>query len=129
VRVYLDTAPAIYLVEHISPYYEQIVAGFDSEEVEWIASSLTRMECLVKPIRDANHALAAAYVEFFGTTVSQVVPLSDDVMDRATNLRALHGMKTPDAIHLAAALVWECDTFLTNDHRLGQSGLIRFTVL
>lgn len=39
-------------------------------------------------------------------------------MDHATDIRAHYGFKTPDAIHLAAAVVSGCDVFLTNDHRL-----------
>jgi predicted nucleic acid-binding protein len=40
------------------------------------------------------------------------------LMDRATAIRAQYGFKTPDAIHLAAAVPSGCDVFLTNDHRL-----------
>jgi predicted nucleic acid-binding protein len=39
-------------------------------------------------------------------------------MDRAAEIRAQYGFKTPDAIHLAAAVVSGGDAFLTNDHRL-----------
>jgi predicted nucleic acid-binding protein len=39
-------------------------------------------------------------------------------MDRATKIRADHGFRTPDAIHLAAAVISNCDAFLTNDLRL-----------
>jgi predicted nucleic acid-binding protein len=35
-----------------------------------------------------------------------------------TYIRAHYGFKTPDAIHLAAAVVAGCEVFLTNDHRL-----------
>jgi predicted nucleic acid-binding protein len=50
--------------------------------------------------------------------VAEVVTLSREVMDRATAIRAQYGLKTPDAIHLAAAVAAGCDVFLTNDHRL-----------
>ena len=33
-------------------------------------------------------------------------------------LRAQYGFKTPDALHLAAAVIHGCDRFLTNDARL-----------
>lgn len=39
-------------------------------------------------------------------------------MDRATEIRARHGFKTPDAIHLACAVTTKCDLFLTNDKQL-----------
>jgi predicted nucleic acid-binding protein len=50
--------------------------------------------------------------------VAEVVSLSREVIDCATKIRAHYGFKTPDAIHLAAAVVSGCDAFLTNDHRL-----------
>jgi predicted nucleic acid-binding protein len=50
--------------------------------------------------------------------VTEIVSLSGLVMDRATDIRAYYGFKTPDAIHLAAAVVSDCDVFLTNDQRL-----------
>lgn len=37
-----------------------------------------------------------------------------------TLLRARYGFRTPDAIHLAAAIVHDCDLFITNDYRLRQ---------
>ncbi|MCI5218746.1 MAG: PIN domain-containing protein [Candidatus Electrothrix sp. LOE2] len=45
---------------------------------------------------------------------------SSEVFDKATELRAQYSLKTPDAIHLAAALVSGCDVFLTNDLRLNR---------
>jgi predicted nucleic acid-binding protein len=36
----------------------------------------------------------------------------------ATRLKAVHGIKTPDALHLACALHHGCTEFWTNDDRL-----------
>jgi hypothetical protein len=41
-------------------------------------------------------------------------------MNLATEIRAVYGFPTPDAIHLAAATLSKCDIFLTNDLRLKQ---------
>jgi predicted nucleic acid-binding protein len=58
------------------------------------------------------------YDEFFAEAVAEIAALSRAIVDRATELRARHQFKTPDAIHLAAAVVTHCEVFLTNDHRL-----------
>jgi hypothetical protein len=58
------------------------------------------------------------YDDFFADAVMEIVALSREVMGRATEIRARYGFKTPDAVHLAAAIVTSCDVFLTNDHRL-----------
>ncbi|NCO34173.1 MAG: hypothetical protein AUJ92_10065 [Armatimonadetes bacterium CG2_30_59_28] len=52
------------------------------------------------------------------TEISQLIPLSRSVLERATKVRAFFTIKTPDALHLAAALDAKCDVFYTNDHRL-----------
>ena len=38
----------------------------------------------------------------------------------AAQLRAIHGLRTPDALQLAAALAARCPVFITNDRRLSQ---------
>jgi predicted nucleic acid-binding protein len=45
--------------------------------------------------------------------------LPGSVFDRATFIRATHGFKTADALHLAAAIEGGCQRFLTSDSRLG----------
>jgi predicted nucleic acid-binding protein len=45
--------------------------------------------------------------------------LTTAVVDRATVIRGRYRFKTPDALHLAAAIEAGCQTFLTNDARLG----------
>ena len=45
-------------------------------------------------------------------------PITTETFDLATELRGLHGTKTPDALHLAAAILGGCQEFWTNDHRL-----------
>lgn len=40
------------------------------------------------------------------------------MFDLATELRARHGLKTPDALHLAAAIACGCNELWTNDGRL-----------
>lgn len=114
--IYLDTAPLIYLVEHV-PLFADLVAQRLSSTDALIVSDLSRLECRVKPLRDGNTALVDEFDRFFNDSVSEVFTLTREVMDRATEIRAHYGFKTPDAIHLAAATASNCDLFLTNDHR------------
>ena len=83
-----------------------------------IVSDLSRLECRVKPMRDGNTALLDDFDRFFSESVSEVVALSRGVIDRATEIRSRYSFKTPDAIHLAAATLSNCEVFLTNDSRL-----------
>ena len=122
ILIYVDTAPLIYLVEHV-PQYGDLVAQRLSSTDALLVSDLSRLEC-VKPMRDGNTALLDEFDRFFNESVSEVLALSREVIDRATEIRSLYGFKTPDAIHLAAAILSNCELFLTNDRRLdGFTGL------
>jgi predicted nucleic acid-binding protein len=118
VRVYLDSAPLIYLIENVAPYASAIQARLNAPDTIQVCSDLTRLECRLKPIRDKEEALLAALDSYFDEITAFVIPLARAVIDTATELRARYGFRTPDAIHLAAAIVDGCDLFLTNDHRL-----------
>jgi predicted nucleic acid-binding protein len=118
VRVYLDSAPLIYLVENIAPYASALATRLAIPGTTQVCSELSRLECRVKPILDEETALLTAFDSYFTSIISEVIPLTRSVIDLATKLRARYGFKTPDAIHLAAAIINGCDVFLTNDYRL-----------
>lgn len=117
-RLYLDAAPVIYAVEQVTPFFPVVDARLSAAGTVCVASDLTRLECRVKPVREGNADLLKDYDDFFAYAVAEIVALSREVIDRAREIRARYRFKTPDAVHLAAAVVTSCDVFLTNDHRL-----------
>lgn len=117
-RIYLDAAPVIYAVEDIAPFAAGVDAYLSASGVVQVVSELTRLEARVKPVKDGDARLLAAFDDYFAVVVGEIVPLSRQVVDTATNIRAQYGFKTPDSLHLAAAVVSNCDLFLTNDNRL-----------
>lgn len=117
--IYLDTAPLIYLIEHVAQYGDLVAQRLSTTDA-LVVSDLSRLECRVKPMRDGNTALLDEFDCFFNESVSEVVTLTREVMDRATEIRSRYGFKTPDAIHLAAATSSNCELFLTNDARLNR---------
>lgn len=76
--------------------------------VELAVSRLSLMECRVKPLRESNADLLQRYAEFFAAV--QVLELSAETIDLATELRADYGLKTPDALQAASALQWQRDS-------------------
>jgi predicted nucleic acid-binding protein len=129
VRVYLDAAPVIYLVEQVPQYVELVERRVSADSVAQVVSDLTRLECRVKPLREGDIDLLQDYDDYFAEAIEETIALSRIVIDRATDIRAHYGFKTPDAIHLAAALASRCDRFLTNDHRLDRFPEITIDVL
>ena len=119
-RYYLDSAPVIYLVEQAQPYATAVRGKLSAQGLTLITSELTRLECRVKPLRNSDAALLQDFDDYFGNSIAEIIPLTRDVIDRATEIRAQFNFKTPDSIHLAAAVVSNSDVFLTNDHRLNR---------
>lgn len=84
-----------------------------------MTSELTLHECLVKPFADGNRRLAKKYDDFFNPELGfECTELTRPLLIEAARLRATLKLKTPDSIHVAAALAMSCTHFLTNDHRL-----------
>lgn len=120
--VAIDTAVFIYLIEEhpvFHPPARTLFALADREELEIVTSAITLLEVLVVPFREGNEALAARYEAIL--TRSRGVRLIDPdrvQLRAAAQLRAVHGLRTPDALQLAAALTMRCSALVTNDRRL-----------
>ena len=128
-RTYLDSAPAIYAVERHASYFDYMEARLSVPADTLVVSPLTMLECRVKPIREDDQNTLMQFDLFFENTVDEIVPLTRDVIDTATLIRARYGFATPDAIHLGAAMASGCDVFLTNDNRLARFGEMSVEVI
>ncbi len=87
------------------------------------------MECRVKPLCERQTSLLKAFDEYFNDVIGLVMALTPEVIDKATELRAEYNFKTPDSIHLAAAIIGKCDVFLTNDYRLKKCQAIDIEII
>ena len=128
-RYYLDSAPIIYDVEDTLPFAAAIDAKLSAAGLVLITSELTRLECRVKPLRESNAKLLKDFDDYFLFTIAELIPVTRDVVDRATEIRAQFNFKTPDSLHLATAMIANCDIFLTNDHRLSRFTGIKIETL
>lgn len=118
--VYLDTCTVIYFVEEHPIFGPAVSQALESLPTPQIGiSPLVEMECLVVPLRSQNAALLNRYKQFFEQCVCFEMP--PEVYQRAAELRALHSLKTPDALHLATAQYHGCTALWTNDNRLNSS--------
>jgi uncharacterized protein len=120
-NVYLDSCIVIYLIQGPDELSNAITKALRPEEGEpsaVFASDLTRLECRVWPLREGDDELLRQFDDFFASEDLTRIPITTETFDLATELRGLHGTKTPDALHLAAAILGGCQEFWTNDHRL-----------
>ncbi len=113
--IYLDSCIVIYLVEEHPLYCSPLEAALQPNEIYCI-SPLVEMECLVLPIKRQRHDLIEKFKNFF--TTQRRLSMPQAIFHHAADLRAHHGLKTPDALHLATARHHDCSGFWTNDDRL-----------
>lgn len=121
--IYLDSVILIYFLDAAGPLHHrasQRLARLHAEGDRVAVSDLTRLECRVHPIQQADRTRLAIFDGFFAQPDVTTVPLSPAVYDRATLIRARFAFKTIDALHLAAAIESGCSSMLTNDTRLAR---------
>jgi predicted nucleic acid-binding protein len=123
--VYLDTNIVIYAVEQgpiFGPKARSRLATAQAAGDTLMISDLTRMECLVGPLRSGDAGGEGDFRTFFGVT--NVVAITAAVCDRAARIRATHNFKPMDALQFAAVVEHGASIFLTAD-----LGLTSFTGL
>ena len=118
-RIALDTSTFIYHVQAHTRYVgltDEIFSWLQRPGAHAVTSTITLTELLVQPYRQGNQALAD---EFYGLLVTfpnltWVVP-SLEIADNAAQIRAHHGLRTPDAIQAATAIHSSSTALVTND--------------
>lgn len=94
----------------------------------FVTSRLSRLECRCKPLREGHDQLLRLYETFFAGREVIVAEVDAAVVEKATELRATAGLKTPDAIHAATALLVGATEIWTTDRRFGRCPGIRVEV-
>jgi predicted nucleic acid-binding protein len=97
------------------PVTQEVWQELQPHGIKVSSSSLAHREVLVKPEKDSDQALAAAHERFLLRDGFGLVPICQAILRQAARLRAETGLRTPDAIHAAAALAEGCDLLVTND--------------
>lgn len=129
-HLYWDSCVLIYRLQEVDPWHKRIGQALSRlTQPRVVVSELSRLECRVKPLRDGDLSTLAKFDGFFAAPAIGYASLSHAVFDLATDLRARYGLKTPDALHLAAAINDGCDEFWTNDRRLNQAASGRIQIV
>jgi predicted nucleic acid-binding protein len=127
-----DSAVLIYWLDQVGPFHlraEARMTALQSAGDHVAVSDLTRLECRVGVLKRRDAAALKVFDAFFAHPDVRLVPLTGAAFDRAAQLRADLSLKTPDALHLAAAIEAGCDGVLTNDNRLSRCTAIAVEVL
>ena len=102
----------------------------DEGAFQAIASPVTLTECLILPLRLGQTQLQQDFINLLTMTESiAFAPIEAKVSKQAAELRVKYGLKLPDALQVATALVNGCEVFLTNDATLKRVTELRVVVL
>ena len=120
--VALDTQMFIYFIEEDKrylPLVKPLFEAIDQGSLRASTSGLTLMEVLVVPYRIGNISLADRYEALLTRSRGlRFIDVDRPLLKAAAQLRAALRLKPPDAIQVAAAMVANCSSLLTNDRRI-----------
>jgi len=119
-RIFIDTAPFIYLTEN-NPIYYPIVSHYINQQFSinesfLFTSTMTVAEFLVKPKLYADNKT----IEIFYSTLANlnvfVSDITREIAEKSADVRAKYGfLKAVDSVQLAVALTLNCTVLFTND--------------
>ena len=115
----LDAMSFIYHFEkkpHFGPITKVLFAHIQAGKVSAVISVLLAGEVLTGVKKVGNREMILRYRHIFSEFPNLTLHDADmHVMEKMSDLRAAYGLKTPDAIHVATALLNGAQAFVTND--------------
>ncbi len=93
-----------------------LLQDVSTNEILIATSVITIPETLIKPLQANDTYIVQRYRDlFYKTKGISLLPITTQVAEHAATIRAKYNLRTPDALHVAAALDIGCGAFLTND--------------
>ena len=121
-RVGIDTPVFVYHIEQAprwAPAAGRVLRALADGEFAGVTSVLTLMELAIRPLRLGRPEIADAYESLVLDIANLAAVGIDQRISRlGAELRAGHGLRTPDALQIAACLGHGAAAFLTNDRRV-----------
>jgi predicted nucleic acid-binding protein len=115
----LDTSVFTYQLEANARYLpatDHIFSWLEQPDSKAVTSTITMTELLVQPYRDSDDQRVDEFYALLSTypNLDWLVP-NLEIADLAARLRALHRMRTPDALQAATAAHAGVTGLITND--------------
>jgi len=118
-QIALDTSIFIYQLEtnpRYLPMTDHIFSWLEQPDSRAVTSTITMTELLVQPYRDSNEQRADEFYGLLSTypNLGWIAP-NLEIADLAARIRALHRLRTPDALQAATAVHTLSTGLITND--------------
>jgi predicted nucleic acid-binding protein len=118
-RIALDTSIFIYQLEANVRYLaltDSVFSRIERTDHEAVTSTITMTELLVPSYRDRDEQRVDAFYGLLSTYPNlQWIAPDLETADLAAKLRAVHRLRTPDALQAATAIRAQATGFVTND--------------
>jgi predicted nucleic acid-binding protein len=128
-----DTMVFIYHFEdhkRYAPITEILFGAWENGTHHGVTSVITLLEVLVKPKKDNNQDAIRDYKDLLLTFPNlSVFGVGSECAEIASDIRARYGIRTPDAIQIATALLEHATAFITNDDQLKQINELEVVLL
>ena len=129
----IDTMAFIYHLEEnrrYLPFTNVLFEMVESGAVKGVTSVVTIMEILVRPKQEKNEQAMEEYKFTLQTFPNlKIKPIDFGIAEKAAELRAVYGIKPPNALQIAASLDEGAKAFVTNDEKLKQVEEIEIIVM
>jgi len=118
-RIALDTSIFIYHLEpnpKYLPYTDSVFSWLEQSQSDAITSTITMTELLVLPYRKGDEQRANDFYGLLSTypNLDWIAP-NLEIAEGAARIRALHRLRTPDALQAATAQYSLATGLITND--------------
>jgi predicted nucleic acid-binding protein len=115
----LDTSVFIHQLEanlRYLPFTDHIFSWLERPASRAVTSTITMTELLVQPYREFDERRVNQFLALLSTfpNLDWVAP-SLEIADMAARIRALHRLRTPDALQAATAVQTSATGLITND--------------
>ena len=118
-RIALDSNIFIYQIEdnrRYAPLTDVIFSALELGHVSGVTSTITMTELLVPAYRNMDERQVDDFYALFSRYPDlEWIPATLQIADKAAELRALHNLRTPDALQAATAVHSKATGFVTND--------------
>ena len=132
-KIFIDTAPFIYLLEN-HPVFAGKMKAFITDSIvngeELVTSVVTISEFGVKPTKDNRPDLIQNFEQLLPRLNVKILDIDQSAAKKAYEFRAKYSfLKGMDAFQLALSINEKCDRFITNDKKLKRVTEINVDIL